>query len=551
MAVSFKTLNTFWGRAILTGAFLLLALPLYALADSDSTALTDADAAKVVKLESKFFEHSYAKEDVEGRLTRLEKLVFGQPSTGTPSQRLTALWQAVPNIDSGSTASDSTATQAEAGGSKAPKKASGGDRSQATEVGAAPDESSDYPAVTAMEKKVLGKTYANDEITARLDRLEGKVFGKPSASSDLSDRVDQLKQRTGVDIARLAPSGSDWADEEDDGSMPMPPPSPKSSQLPSKPGEDGRSFSGRDMRADMQKAFGGMPSSKSYGGSSGAYGMDSYGTNTSNLGGSASGSYGFGGSSSSAGLVDPDSESLPPTAPDRNSLSQTANPQPTGMGLNQEVSALEGEIFGKSYAHDPLPARVTRLETTVFPQKKPAVDAPLPARVQSLLAAVPISNSKMSLKSKHNNSVDPDDDNIDDGQNASSQTKQGHRGLSKIISSMGNLLGGGMMGGYPMQSGTLVTDPRTGLIIDQYTGNVIDPNTGAVVGTRQVSPYGAGGYSTGYGTGMGTGFGGYGSPFGSFGNGFSPFGSPYGMGSGMGSGMRFGFGGGRMGGMWP
>ncbi len=105
------------------------------------------------------------------------------------------------------------------------------------------------------------------------------------------------------------------------------------------------------------------------------------------------------------------------------------------------------------------------------------------------------------------------------------------------------MMGGGGMGGYPMSSGNLVTDPQTGLLLDRSTGNLIDPTSGAVIGRRIVSPTMGmpGGMYSPYGGGMN-----------SFSNGFSSFGGMGGMGMNSGMGMNIGgMGMGRSMGMWP
>jgi hypothetical protein len=551
MASQFKTRNKHSERPILA-ILLSFRVPFYLAlclifslcanrlcAEVSADNFTDSAASSVAKLEEKFFQHSYGKDDTQVRLERLEKMVFGSAHTGSTSERVTDLLKAVPVTQSAdaSNAGDQTdASQAitskkpKSEKTKAPPTASQGDSQDST---IADGSASDYPAVTAMEKKSLGKTYVGEPVSRRLDRLETKEFGRPSSSTDLSERVDRLKQRTGVDIARMAPAGSDWTDDDDDNAMPMP-----ITQAPTgKPGEDGRSFSGHDMRADMKKAFG-MPGSRTYGGSSGSYGMNDYGGGA----GGGSGAYGFG---AGASAVDSLSDTLP-TAPPRKKVSSGDDPYVASMGLNQQVTALENEIFGKTYAKEALPVRLNRLEATVFPKDKPASDQPLPDRVKRLLAAVPISEQRITTRSRHS---DPDldlSDSLDDaGLNGTgTQAQHSRSGLSKIIGQLGNLLGGSSIGGYPMQTGTYITDPQTGMLLDQYTGNLINPATGAIVGTRSVPMYGSGMYSGGLGN--------YGS-FGSFGNGFSPYGTPYGSPyyGGMSPGLHFGFGGGGLGGMWP
>src|SRR5262249_55194263 len=146
-----------------------------------------------------------------------------------------------------------------------------------------------YPAVSAIEKKLFSREFAQEPVKQRLARLETKVFGKPSTSDDLLERVDRLKQTTGIDVTRQAPPQSDWAEDDDDTS-------PVVQQAPLAPmrsmggdGEDGKSFSGRDIRQDMQKAFG-MPSSRGNWTGGGAYGMGSGGMG-GGIGGGAAGAY--------------------------------------------------------------------------------------------------------------------------------------------------------------------------------------------------------------------------------------------------------------------
>jgi hypothetical protein len=477
--------------------------------DSVGADFSQAEAGKaesdISRLEEKFFQHTYPKDTWQARLERVEKMVFGEAKTGSSKDRLAALLTAVPNLPSGDADQAKTApkTAQNAGEpAKTPRNrhaktpaATEPDPIIEAESGQTTDPSpGGYPAVTAIEQKVLGKDYSSEPVNQRLSRLETNVFGKPSSSTDLSDRVDRLKQKTGIDIVRQTRPTSDWADE-DENSM--------------------TSF--------------GMPSRKSYSSSSMpqpySSADDSYAASSS-LGGSGFGGGSMGGFPSSG----------------RHRVASAA-PTVDSLGLDQQVAALEREIFGKTYAHDPLPARLNRLEASVFPQKKASVDLPLPDRVKNLLAVIPISQKNMPGHKR----ADMSDDDSDYSEGNSVATNQSSRGgLSKIISSLSSMMGGGnMTGGYPVQNGTYMTDPKTGFLIDTVTGNEINPSTGQVVG--HVAPS--------YGSGLGS----YNS-FGSFGNGFSPFGSPYapygspyggGMGGGMGSGMggmRFGLGGGRFGG---
>lgn len=523
----------------------------------------DADPAdpSVPKLEQKFFEHTYPKDPLPQRLERIEKMVFGETKTGADGERLAKLLQAVPQLnslpDSSSASSSSTASASPSSGGSS----SGGDREMAppsrSHQGPATARGSEvtdakYPQVSAMEQKLLGKEFAADPVDQRLARLETKVFGKPSSSTDLSDRVDALKSRTGVDLTQNVPNGADWADDDDTFMA------PPSSQHRS-PGSIA-SGGGRRSLSDANSVF--NRSNRSSGGSDDQdvpfYGSGSY--NKKNSSASASGSYGFsGGSSGSAsasgsygfggnsggnsgnGVYQRSSAPQTAYAPSPSAMPDTSS----GMGLNQQVSALEQEVLNKTYLKDPLPVRVERLETNIIPKDKATwQDKPLPDRVSHLISIIPISAPSMVRNQRvaqGPSDMDPDFPEMSSAQaGAKPAPQRTGGGLSKIMNSLGNMFGGGGYGtGYSTgfgTSGTMVTDPQTGLMMDPTTGNLIDPSSGMVIGRRVVQPS-YGGYNQ-YGMGMGG--------FNSFNNGFSPYGggSSFGIGTG---GVRFG----RMGGMWP
>ncbi|MBC7999322.1 MAG: hypothetical protein IAF58_15335 [Leptolyngbya sp.] len=522
---------------------LFLSVPAsFAVAPNDSNLL---------KLEDKFFHKSYPKETMDERLDRVEKMVFGEAKEGAEDARLASLVQAVPTlnqVDQEAAPPQQTANRGNGSGNSGGKPAAAADE----EDDSTPAPIGHYPSIDAMEKKVLGKPFSQEPVNQRLARLETKLFGKASTSTDLTDRTDKLKLASGVDITKSAPLNTDWADEEDEEPTNITPPSPVARQ-----GADGRSFSGRDIGADMRKAFG-MPGQRSTMGGSGSYG----GGGMSSGGGMASsGSYGSGSGIYGAGSApaprprpaapspdfddDEDDDLPPPTrragvpqaAPD---IRSAARPQ--GMGLNQQVTLMENEVFSKTFPKDALPARLQRLETSLFPAEKPWIDKALPERVQRLAGVIAISPSGSSQKVAQTPQPAPSY-NDDDGYpptapTASRRGNRGGGGLGKILNSIGSMMGGGFVGGYPMQGGTVVTDPRTGLLLDTRTGNLIDPATGMVIGQRSVQ-----GFSTGFG-GMNSGMGGMGS----FGNGFSTGG--FGMSTG---GMRFGspMGGGYGMGRWP
>ena len=466
------------------------------LSISCAFANTDTDP-NIVKLEKRFFEHDYPKDTTEARIERLEKMVFGEAKTGPIQERLSSLMSVVPATDSVSPAAKSTQSEERQPSRYDTARTSSdvptADVKDFDDAPAAPV--GNYPAISAIETKVFGREFNDETARKRLDRLETKVFGKTSGMDDMTERMDRLKMKTGIDVAKQAPTGSDWADD-DDFSFDN---TPKRTSPPLTYTNDGdaTSFSGRNLRQDMQRSFG-MPSTPTMG-------------------------------------------VAPQSAPDYRNRNDYAYQSPNAVpaqeatgGLNSQVSHLEQLIFGKSYAKDSLPARVNRLELTLYPQQPLAVTTPLPERVKRMLGTVPgaVPNSSPNRGYSAQPQIAEDFDDMSNSMGGGDyprpapQYQKRSSGLSKIINSIGSMMGSGYGGGYTTQSGSLVTDPQTGLLYDQSTGVLIDPLTGAVVGQRYPNNP---------------------SPSG-FNNGFSPYGAgPYG--GGMGTGMRFGFGG--IGGMWP
>jgi hypothetical protein len=140
-----------------------------------ATAAASADQTvdkNIASLETKFFSHQYANDPIEKRVERLELLVFGGTQPGDIDQRYSRLKTAM---------ATRSGEHASAGKSAA---ASG------KPFGA----STDYPAITGLETKVLKKTYPAEGLSSRLSRLEKKVFGVDNPAMAYADRVDRLKR---------------------------------------------------------------------------------------------------------------------------------------------------------------------------------------------------------------------------------------------------------------------------------------------------------------------------------------------------------------------
>gem|GEM_PF-435201 len=447
------------------GSGLNYALPAFASISQDE---------RLSKLEVKFFKHTYPKDEDGARLERLEKMIFGEAKSGDDAVRLKNLASTVPNLNDLPTESDGGASATASGDSGSSGQSAPGDSSPAAEAprnvsnrssgkrGARPSTpaaapaatpstddgpvatkvlagESKYPAVTALEQHLFNRDYASDAVGDRLNRLETKVFGRPSRFTDLSERVDALKEKTNIDIAKQAPAGSDWTDDDDDSGRAFPVPK-RNEPVARADGDDGRSFSGRDVGQDLKKAFGIGAGGSGSGQASGAFGMG--GTSAGrNSGNSASGAYGMGRSSSSSsssgsssgnsyngasGYSDrsvPSAADLAMAAPPSNigrnrnkpavappissagskaaaNLTpddESSRPPVTNnpLGLNQQVTRLEKAVLGKTYDQEPLIARVGRLEKTVFPKDSDTQAAlALPDRVARLVGKVPLADDR-------------------------------------------------------------------------------------------------------------------------------------------------------------
>ncbi len=579
---------------------LALSLPVFDLIALPAQAAIGADV-RLGQLETKFFKHTYPKDEEAVRLERLEKMIFGESRTGTSEDRLKNLAATVPNLAESTEAAAAPAAS-EGGGGKAQRSTRNVNNADSdldlTEErtksnrpgGQVLSGESKYPAVTALEQNLFKRDYASEPVGDRLNRLESKVFGKPSKFTDMSERVDALKEKTNIDIAKKAPPGTDWVDEEDD-DVSFPGPRAKAGGTTPFTKNDGYG------RTNSGGGYGTSGTSSSSGAASGAYGVGS-----GSASGSASGAYGMGGMSSAStfGTSMPSAAPRRPLKPagkssDRFDDDEPSAPAVGAIGLSSQVTALENAVLGKTFSQDPLINRVGRLEETVFPNKTDSAAAmSLPERVSKLVAKVPVAAAPpKSARAKRSLDMDMDDDidmgsgsglsslmggsgalnnSLGSGMTMSQSTQtRGSGGLGRIINSIGNMLGGGYVGSYGMAGGgSMVRDPGTGMLVDTLSGNLINPSTGQIVGrstgypsqvyTNGITQYG-GGYGTGIGgmpMGMGVGMGGgYGYPnamqgipplggYTGFNNGFSPYGYPaggYGMNNGMGgmgSGIRFG-----------
>ncbi|MBS1954262.1 MAG: hypothetical protein JST89_08750 [Cyanobacteria bacterium SZAS-4] len=157
-----------------------------ALATASQAAAPKGTAVQVAiaQLEDKLYEHKYANESDDARLTRIEKFVFGAEQTGTTAERLQRL-------------QTSFASQADAIDKPpvaTPVKSAPAAPATDAVTSSPTFDSANYPRVTELEKDMLNVTYVHEPLPQRLSRLESKAFGKPSTSNDMCARVDDLDE---------------------------------------------------------------------------------------------------------------------------------------------------------------------------------------------------------------------------------------------------------------------------------------------------------------------------------------------------------------------
>jgi len=164
------------------------------------------DGKGVSALEHHFFERSYNNEPMADRLTRLEKMIFGEVQKGTDDDRWSTILTTVPAQDLQENAVPQTADASQSGSKS---QLNSGSQPDGTAQDQAPEQisdSSDYPHITNLEKELLGQSHVGDSLNARLARLEVKAFGHPSQNPDLSARTDNLEQYVEVHL-HAAPFG--------------------------------------------------------------------------------------------------------------------------------------------------------------------------------------------------------------------------------------------------------------------------------------------------------------------------------------------------------
>jgi len=191
-----------WKKSLLTACLLLSPLAELGLAAPPAW----ADSSALTSLENHFFQHTYATDTDEERLSRIEKLVFGEAKSGDQASRLTEVQKVISdaepsgsNSSSSSNSSNSDSSSGSSSRSPSGRNTAGGatGADDATSTSAADNAdyaSTDYPRVDELEQLIFNQRYKQMPLAKRLNQLEIKAFGKPSQDDDLSARTDRLEQ---------------------------------------------------------------------------------------------------------------------------------------------------------------------------------------------------------------------------------------------------------------------------------------------------------------------------------------------------------------------
>lgn len=130
--------------------------------------------AEISKIENDIYGFDYINDTLLKRIERLEKTIYGKPSSGDIKKRITKL------------ANDITAEQI--GLQIEPTE----DTFSENEIAKA-DSSVNYPVVDEIEMKLFNKTYKERDFHTRIVTIERKLFGKIYDVEDYSTRMDRIK----------------------------------------------------------------------------------------------------------------------------------------------------------------------------------------------------------------------------------------------------------------------------------------------------------------------------------------------------------------------
>lgn len=153
--------------------YLSIFIYLFSFVPLTTFAATKTQSAEISKIENDIYGFDYINDELQNRVSRLERTIYGKESSGDLTNRIKKL------------ASDITAEQI--GLEIEPTE----DTFREDEVVA--DNTVNYPIVDEIEMKLFNQTYKNRDFHTRIVTIERKLFGKIYDVEDYSKRMDRIK----------------------------------------------------------------------------------------------------------------------------------------------------------------------------------------------------------------------------------------------------------------------------------------------------------------------------------------------------------------------
>lgn len=140
---------------------------------SENCAYANTQAAEISKIENELYGFDYLNDNLNNRVARLEKTIYGKEFSGDLSKRIKKLSD---DINAEQIGLEIEPTE---------------DTYRENENVA--DNTVEYPVVDEIEKKLFGTTYKNRDFHTRIVTIERKLFGKIYDVDDYSTRMDRIK----------------------------------------------------------------------------------------------------------------------------------------------------------------------------------------------------------------------------------------------------------------------------------------------------------------------------------------------------------------------
>ncbi len=153
--------------------YISIAICLSLFCPQETYAYSKTQNAEISKIENDIYGFDYVNDELNNRVSRLEKTIYGKESSGNLNQRIKKLTADI--------IADQIGLEIE------PVE----DTFREDEVVA--DNTVNYPIVDEIEMKLFNQTYRNRDFHTRIVTIEKKLFSKVYDAEDYSQRMDRIK----------------------------------------------------------------------------------------------------------------------------------------------------------------------------------------------------------------------------------------------------------------------------------------------------------------------------------------------------------------------